>query len=506
MSRLLAWLWIVPFLAIVAAASATTPWQSKIDPSVLVAAEAGQTVEALVYLAEQADLTSAKELISKEKKGHFVFERLRATAAQSQVSLIQLLREEGVVHQSFWIANMIWIEADLDLVQRLAERGDVCHLYANPTVPLRLPAAEETPPPLFAPAAVEWNIALIGAPNFWFAGFSGQGIVIAGQDTGYDWDHPALIDKYRGWNGVTADHDYNWHDAIHSGGGSCGANSPEPCDDHSHGTHTMGTMVGDDGLGNQIGVAPGALWMGCRNMNQGNGTPATYSECFEFFLAPTRVDGSDPDPSRAPHVINNSWLCPPSEGCADPTVLQSVVENTRAAGIVVVVSAGNDGSGCSSIDYPAAIYDAALTVGATDAGDSIAGFSSRGGVTVDGSLRVKPNVTAPGVGIRSSLYGGGFFSLSGTSMAGPHVAGQVALLISAVPALAGRVETLEACIEATAIPLTSTQDCSGIDGSQVPNNVYGRGRINLSLPMPFECSELFVFADDFDTGTAEGWR
>ena len=143
---------------------------------------------------------------------------------------------------------------------------------------------------------------------------------------------------------LARNHNYNWHDSIHSGGGSCGADSPAPCDDFGHGTHTMGTMVGDDGGTNKIGVAPRRKWIGCRNMDQGVGTPATYTECFQWFIAPTDLPNQNPDPSKAPHVINNSWGCPPSEGCTDPTVLQTVVENTRAAGIEVVVSAGNAGS------------------------------------------------------------------------------------------------------------------------------------------------------------------
>ena len=111
-------------------------------------------------------------------------------------------------------------------------------------------------------------------------GFSGQGVVVGGQDTGYEWNHPALKNKYRGWNGSTADHNYNWHDAIHNliGGGtnSCGLNLTAPCDDDNHVTHTMGTMdggVNDDSI---VGVAPAATWMGCRNMEEGDGTPATY--------------------------------------------------------------------------------------------------------------------------------------------------------------------------------------------------------------------------------------
>ncbi len=149
-------------------------------------------------------------------------------------------------------------------------------------------------------------------------GYSGQGVVVGGQDTGYDWDHPALVGAYRGWDGSTVSHDYHWHDAIHgndphtSPGNPCGYDLPEPCDDRGHGTHTMGTVLGDDGGRNQIGVAPGAQWIGCRNMDRGYGQPATYLECFEFFLAPYPVGGRlhRAIPDLAPDVTNNSWTLP----------------------------------------------------------------------------------------------------------------------------------------------------------------------------------------------------
>jgi uncharacterized repeat protein (TIGR01451 family) len=255
-------------------------------------------------------------------------------------------------------------------------------------------------------------------------------------------------------------------------------------------------MVGDDGAGNQIGVAPGARWIGCRNMEQGWGTPATYAECFEFFLAPYPFGGdplSDGDPSRAPHVINNSWSCPSSEGC-DVTSLRAVVENVRTAGIVVVVSAGNEGyDGCGTVDAPPALHDASFTIGATYSSDGIASFSSRGPVTADGSNRPKPDVSAPGVNVRSSVPGGGYGFKSGTSMAAPHVSGLVALLWSAAPHLVGDVDATEKLMQETALPNIS--DFCGGDADGHPNNVYGWGIVDALAAIEGTLAPLAVTAD-----------
>ncbi|HEX4953922.1 MAG TPA: S8 family serine peptidase [Thermoanaerobaculia bacterium] len=479
------------------------PWQDKVDPWILDRITEAGSAELLVVLAEQADLAGAAHLPSKEAKGRYVFERLRETAAKSQGPLLAELRNRGVEHRPYWVANMIWMRADRATIEALARREDVARLHANPVVRMDLPAPEPELPA--APTAPEWGVNMVAAPTLWAQGFTGLGIVVAGEDTGYDWDHPALIGKYRGWNGASADHNFNWWDAIHSGGGSCGANSIEPCDDNNHGTHTMGTMVGDDGGSNQIGVAPGAKWIGCRNMDQGNGTPTTYAECFQFFIAPTDLMGMNPDPTKAPHVINNSWGCPPSEGCTGPNVLQMVVENVRAAGILPVVSAGNSGSGCSSVDTPAAIYDASFTVGSTTISNTISSFSSRGPVTVDGSNRLKPDVSAPGSSVRSSIRNGAYSTFSGTSMAGPHVAGVSAVLMSASPGLAGNVDALEECIRQTAAPFTSAQTCGGVPGSQIPNNTFGWGRVQLPWPLPPVCDLTALFSDGFETGDTSVW-
>ena len=457
--------------------SAAADLRDKVDPWVLASAERGDT-EFLVMLREQADLRGARVLPTKTEKAAFVADALASTAARTQAPLDALLTRRGAPHRAFWVANAFWVRGGRALVEELAARDDVFHVYANPRVAVNDPVAAAPSGP-DSPATIEWNVSQVHAPDLWALGYKGAGVVVAGEDTGYQWDHPALKAHYRGWNG-SANHNYNWHDAIHDAapGNVCGSDSPAPCDDYGHGTHTMGTMVGDDGGANQIGVAPAARWIGCRNMDAGAGTPARYAECFQWFIAPTDLDDLNPDPSKAPDVINNSWGCPASEGCTDPTVLQTVVESVRAAGIEVVVSAGNSGPSCSSVTDPPAIYAASFSVGATDSSDNIASFSSRGPVTADGSGRLKPDISAPGVSVRSSVPTNSYELLSGTSMAGPHVVGVVALVLSARPDLAGNPDEIEPLLTASALPRTASETCGGVPGSQIPNNTYGWGRID----------------------------
>jgi serine protease AprX len=460
-------------------------WQAKVDPWVLETSAQGET-EFLIFMTEQADVSGAAALPTRLEKSRYVIERLNEVAQRTQPGVIAVLKKLGVEYRTFRVANLIWARGSQQVIRTIAERADVTHLYANPQVKLDIPttpatgvendqAVEST-----APNTIEWNINKVNAPQVWAAGFTGQGVVIAGQDTGYKWDHAALINQYRGWDGNSADPNYNWHDAIHYDTGTCPGDSPVPCDGHGHGTHTMGIMVGDDDGSHQIGMAPGAKWIGCRNMDSGGaGTPASYTECFDWFLAPYPIDGNPTqgDPTKAPDVINNSWSCPGVEGCAWDTLL-TIVSNVRAAGIMVVAAASNPGSACSSIIDPPALYDESFSVGATYSTDLIADFSGRGPITIDGSNRLKPDISAPGVNVVSSLRSGGYGLMSGTSMAAPHVAGLVGLLISAEPALRGQVDAIEALIEHTAVPLTTTQTCSGVPGTDIPNNTYGWGRID----------------------------
>ena len=478
-----------------------------VDAEIYTSLELSGEAEAFLILKDQADLSFASQIRSKESKGEYVFEALTNHNIRTQKNLVHWLEKENIQFFSMTVANGIFAKINSAALEKLKSRTDLKAITANPTVPLlSVNQVAETREKILG----AWGISKVGADKLWEMGIEGQGTIVAGQDTGYDPNHPAIQKKYRGYiDSVTAEHSYNWHDAIHEielmhedsivvpENNPCGLDANAPCDDHSHGTHTMGTMLGESET-EIFGLAPKAEWIGCRCMERGYGTPFTYLECFEFFLAPTDTAGLNPNPSLAPHVINNSWGCPEIEGCNQSNfeLIDIAINNLRAAGIVVVVSAGNGGrNGCSTVDDPPAIFDGSFAVGATDFQDTIAAFSSKGPVIVDGSMRMKPNISAPGVGIRSAVLGNGYASWSGTSMAGPHVAGAVALLISAVPELSGQVEAIETLLEQTAEPLIAEEVCGDIDGATIPNPVYGYGRLNILKAVEKALSEFTNIVD-----------
>jgi serine protease AprX len=467
-------------------------WQTKITQSVWDKQNETE-IQFFVYLKEQGNIRVAKHIKNKTAKGTFVYNTLIEIAEKTQNQLVTILENEHATYQAFSIVNGIWVKGDFELVKKMAQHPNVAHIFYNaPIKSLEPVEIDRNLSSRLRTDSVTWGIEKINADDVWALGHRGQGVVIGGQDTGYSWELPNLKAKYRGWDGSTANHNYNWHDAIHdfsplgdSINNDCGLDILTPCDDVGHGTHTMGTMVATDTTV-LLGVAPDAQWIGCRNMEDGWGAPNTYLECFEWFLAPTDLTNANPDPAKAPHVIANSWGCPEQEGCdtSNFVLLETAVNNLKLAGVVVVVSAGNDGPGCHTIMNPASIYTNSFSVGALANNDTIAGFSSRGSVTSDGSGRLKPNIVAPGHRVTSywtqgsGVNGFSYVDASGTSMAGPHVAGVVALMISADSTLAGDVDRIENLLEQTAVGRTTDQNCGGVSGMSIPNNTYGYGVID----------------------------
>jgi hypothetical protein len=482
--RIPAWVWIVA--SALAAVIACGTWGGLY---VFVGKPGFYSDGFLIVLEQQADLSDAHAIADRHACIQYVYETLVETAERTQAPLRAELDDLGVPYRPYYIINMIRVDGHRWLMRRFESRSGVAQVILNPNVreyPGRIPipyGGDDAPVD-----DVQSNLAAIHADDAWALGVTGESIVVAGQDTGYDWTHPVLKPHYRGWDGQQANHDYSWHDSWDD--------TAVPFDDDSHGTHTMGSVLGDDGGRNRTGVAPGAQWIGCRNMRRGFGNPGSYAECMEYFLAPYPHGGDpfvDGDTHFAPHVINNSWGCPDIEGCFSAT-LEPAVEALRAAGIMMVVSAGNEGPACGTATTPPANYDAAFSVGATTDNGNIVGFSNRG--PVDGLI--KPDIAAPGDWVRSSVPGGGYGYAGGTSMAGPHVAGVVALLWSAEPALIGDIDATEQLICATAVPkpvedVCTIEDevpegmfvslvhnpvcaCGGTTG--VPNNVYGCGFID----------------------------
>ncbi|MET7283095.1 S8 family serine peptidase [Kribbella sp. NPDC005582] len=433
---------------------------AKIKPD-LMAKLSGKDAKAAndywVYFGQKADLASASKITDWTERGTAVAEKLRATAAASQKSVKAELDAQGVKYKAFWATNAIRINGgSFDLAKKLAAHSEVAGLY-NPTQ-VEVPKVTEGTSE-HEINAVEWGVANIKANQVWSQfGDKGAGITIANIDTGVQYDHPALVKQYRGnlGNG-TFDHNYNWFDAA-------GTSPNQPADGNGHGTHTMGTMAGDDGAGNQIGVAPEVKWIaanGCCPSDE------ALIESGQWMLQPTNLAGQNPDASKRPNVINNSWGSTlPSN---DP-FMEDVTLAWAASGIFGAFANGNSGSACNTSGSPGS-STSNYSAGAYDINNNIASFSGRG---AGQNGTIKPNISAPGVNVRSSLPGNTYGAFNGTSMATPHLAAAVALLWSASPTLKGDVAATRALLNTTAIDTASTQ-CGGTTEN---NNVFGQGRLD----------------------------
>ena len=277
----------------------------------------------------------------------------------------------------------------------------------------------------------EWGLDAINAPDVWEDfGVRGEGIVVANVDTGVQFDHPALVAQYRGNNGDgTFDHNYNWFDPSEV----CGHPSDVPCDNNGHGTHTMGTMVGDDGAGNQIGVAPGARWIAAKGCET--------NSCSDFALLESgRVDRSrrPTSPART-RVPTSGRTSSTTRGAADPATTGTWTPSTPGSrpGIFPMIANGNAGPSCGSVvlagRLPAELRRRRLRHQRQHRrllGPRPVGVRRRQARTSPPRASTSAPASRPN----------GYANFNGTSMATPHASGAVALMLSAAPALVGNID------------------------------------------------------------------
>ncbi|MET8281224.1 S8 family serine peptidase [Micromonospora sp. NPDC005174] len=418
----------------------------------------------LVVLREQADVggipAGAPGQAGRDARTAEVYRRLVTTADRTQADLRRTAERLRLDPVPYYLVNAVEVDGGPAVRAWLARRPEVARVLVSQRLrPLPAPAGQTrgTAP---APTGPEWNIRQLGADRVWSQlGVTGRGIVVGSSDSGVDGGHPALRAGFRGG-------DDSWYDPWDG--------TRAPNDQGGHGTHTVGSAVGRDG----IGVAPDAQWVGCVNLDRNLGSPGHYLDCLQFMLAPFPAGGdpfTDGRPERAPQVLTNSWGCPSIEGCDRDTLLPATTA-LDAAGIFVVAAAGNTGPWCASIDDAPAPYANVLTVGAVDAQRRVAEFSSRGPVPGGAG---KPDVLAPGVGVVSAMPGGGYAALDGTSMATPQVAGVVALMWSANPTLIGDLPRTRQILRDTATPAEPTyRSRNPSDACGSPANVTGAGQVD----------------------------
>ncbi|RLN97938.1 hypothetical protein DYB28_013782 [Aphanomyces astaci] len=320
----------------------------------------------------------------------------------------------------------------------------------------------------------EWGVEAIGAPEIWKYS-NGKGAIVGSIDSGALHTHEAIKHNWRS--------ELGWFDPYNR--------TTLPWDTSGHGSHTIGTMVGANG----IGVAPGAQWIACLGLFGGSGTTDRLLECAQYMLCPTKPDGTGADCKKGPHVVNNSW------GSATYTPwLETAVAAWKAAGIIPVFSNGNRGPACGTVGSPGG-YKTVIGVGAigsfTNEKDKLAYFSSKGPQTGNGEAYLKPDISAPGfytlsVGIANNTA---YRQLAGTSMAAPHVAGVVAIIKSVDPTASydAVYKYLTATTDQKELNTTEPEtwyltnnrtlpgapNCGGVKDTAWPNNRFGHGRVNI---------------------------
>lgn len=434
-----------------------------IHEDVIAAFKTDEYVKVVVVLEEQANteeaakaakyaLPSTATIQSKLAARFAVVDSLHKTAERTQgplLSYVESQHESVKNYRSLSIINAICLEATEKVVRDIARRPEVkCILY-DAVIPMEVPEVK----PCIGPDQedIEWNITRVGAPAVWDEfNLDGSGVVVGIIDTGVDWQHPAIMRKWRGYNQNGTDPTYSWFDPVYG--------SEMPSDADGHGTHVTGTILGSDPEGlNNIGVAPGATWIAARVFGSSGGQASHILAAGEWMLAPGG------DPAKAPDIINNSW------GNTYPgydEFFRIMVQNWRSAGILPVFAAGNLGVyGSGSVTAPGN-YPESFSVAATDRDNFRAEFSSQGPAPYDA---LKPDISAPGVDIRSSVPNNNYAIYNGTSMAAPHISG-VAALLSQIRELTPT--DIEYIIRDSAIPLTDEEY------TEAPNYGYGYGLVD----------------------------
>lgn len=430
-----------------------------------------------VILKSQADTQKAKNIPDYSERRQYVYDILTEHATQTQSDLRSLFDKLGIDYTSYYLVNGIQVQGGPLLRFWLERSPEVDRIIDNPWLrPLHAPLPTSAGLAQ-APIRTTWNIDNIHADLVWEdLGITGAGIIIGQSDSGVDGEHQELSEGYRG---LESGNNYNWFDPWNA--------TTKPTDIDGHGTHTLGIIVGQ-----QTGVAPDASWFGCVNLARNLGNPSLYLDCMQFMLAPFPVGGDpfvDGDPKLGAHISNNSWGCPSIEGC-DWSSLLPAVRAMSHAGIFVVASAGNDGPGCETISVPIPIYEETFAVGSYNQQGQLSIFSSIGPVTIDKSGRIKPDIIAPGEEILSAMPNDSYGTLSGTSMAGPHVAGVVALMWSANPRLIGDIEQTAEILSQTAQPYSGDLPaCEGADS--YPSTAVGYGVLDA-----YEAVKMVLSLDD----------
>ncbi|TDH66207.1 hypothetical protein CCR75_004783 [Bremia lactucae] len=376
---------------------------------------------------------------------------LKQHAQRTQGPVTRVLKAAGTQYQANWISNTIDVlDCPPHLVQEVTELLMVKEVIYDAILDTDF-AESEIDLTNNQSAPVGWGPTKINAPDVWATNNIGQNVIVGNIDSGVRGTHEALVNNFVG--------PFGWYDPREK--------TAAPFDAGGHGTHTMATIAGEKG----VGVAPGAKWMACKGCSEKACSLSVLIACAQFMLCPTDTDGNNCDPSKAPHVISNSWGT-----IQGSTYFQPSLDAWRAARIIPVFSAGNSGRrGCGSIATPGD-SPMVLTVGATDRRDGLGSFSSLG-PTADGL--VKPDISAPGVGIRSAWKGNDneYMTISGTSMATPHVTGTIALALSARPGLS--FDAMKTILTgSTEQALRSAATCGETTSTMFPNNQYGHGRIN----------------------------